>query len=111
MVLALVAILFGGAEPFGQFWGLTRNIWVKLFYIWARGSEGDVVLRVFYFSSGPEVIKLFSCETQLSTKFITLINVKMPTIVGILTLISRINTATKSLTARKIIIFQHFNFN
>ena len=33
---------------------------------------------------GPEVIKLFSYSTQLSTKFILLINVKMPTIVGIL---------------------------
>ena len=34
---------------------------------------------------GPEVIKLFSCSTQLSMKFSLLINVKMPTIVGILT--------------------------
>ena len=33
--------------------------------------------------AGSEVIKLFSCSTQLSTKFIMLINVKMPTIVGI----------------------------
>ena len=66
---------------------------------------------------GPEVIKLYSCSTQLSTKFqlliktkiptneevscfnlslsdvvfIMLINVKMPTIVGILTFMSRIN--------------------
>ena len=64
---------------------------------------------------GPKVIKLFSCSTQLSTKFqlligtkiptnkevscfnlsdvvfIMLINVKMPTIVGILTFMSRIN--------------------
>ena len=63
----------------------------------------------------PEVIKLFSCSTQLSTKFqlliktkiptneevscfkslivvfIMLISVKMPTIVGILTSMSRIN--------------------
>ena len=31
-----------------------------------------------------EVIKLFSCSTQLSMKFFLLINVKMPTIVGIL---------------------------
>ena len=30
--------------------------------------------------SGPEVIKLFSYSTQLSTKFILLINVRMPTI-------------------------------
>ena len=40
---------------------------------------------------GPEVIKLFSCSTQLRLTFILLINVKMPTIVGILTFISRIN--------------------
>ena len=39
----------------------------------------------------PQVIKLFSCSTQLRLKFILLINVKMPTIVGILTFISRIN--------------------
>ena len=41
--------------------------------------------------SGPEVIKLFPCSAQLRLKFILLINVKMPTIVGILTFISRIN--------------------
>ena len=40
---------------------------------------------------GPEVIKLFSCSAQLRLKFILLINVKMPTIVGILTYMSRIN--------------------
>ena len=40
---------------------------------------------------GPEVIKLFSCSAQLRLKFILLINVKMPTIVGILTFMSRIN--------------------
>ena len=37
---------------------------------------------------GPEAIKLFSCSTQLSMKFPPLINVKMPTIVGILTCMS-----------------------
>ena len=42
--------------------------------------------------SGPEVIKLFSCSTQLSIKFFLLINVKMPTIVGILTFVSRKNS-------------------
>ena len=46
--------------------------------------------------SGPEVIKKISCSTQLSTKFILLINVKMPTIVGILTFISKINTTSES---------------
>ena len=34
-------------------------------------------------------------------KFIMLINVKMPTIVGILTFISRISTAAESLKAKK----------
>ena len=37
---------------------------------------------------GPEVIKLFSCSTQMSMNFFPLIDVKMPTIVGILTCMS-----------------------
>ena len=37
---------------------------------------------------GPEFIKLFSCSTQLSMKSVVFINVKMPTIVGILTFMS-----------------------
>ena len=41
---------------------------------------------------GPEVIKHFSCSTQLSMKFFLLINVKMPTVVGIVTCISRKNS-------------------
>ena len=35
---------------------------------------------------GPEVIKLFSCSTQIGMKCNMLVNVKMPTIVGILIL-------------------------
>ena len=46
--------------------------------------------------SGPEVIKLFSCSTQLSKKCILLINVKMPT--------------SESFKARKIFIFHFFTF-
>ena len=42
--------------------------------------------------TGPEVIKLFSCSTQLSMKFFLLINVKMPTNVGILTFMSKKNS-------------------
>ena len=70
--------------------------------------------EITFFKTGPEVIKLFSCSTQLSMKFeilisikisrnsaffsdsdkprmlfFLLINVKMPTIVGILTFMSR----------------------
>ena len=40
---------------------------------------------MFYTMSGPEVIQLFSCSSQMSMKISLLINVKMPTIVGILT--------------------------
>ena len=47
---------------------------------------------------GPEVIN------ELGTKFILLINVKMPTIVGILTFISMINTTSKRLKARNFFI-------
>ena len=61
-------------------------------------------------SSGPEVIKLFSGSTQLSTKLILLINVKMPTIVGILTFISMINTISETLKAINFFICWHFSF-
>ena len=52
--------------------------------VWTRRSVGP----------GPKVIKLFPCSIQLSTIFILLINVKMATIVGILTFISMINTTS-----------------
>ena len=42
--------------------------------------------------SGPKVIKLFLCSTQLSMKFSPLIHVKMPTTVGILTCMSGKNS-------------------
>ena len=54
----------------------------------------------------PKVIKKSSCFTQPSMKFILLINIKMPTTVGILTFISRINTTER----KKIFIFHHFTF-
>ena len=50
------------------------------------------------------------CAVSLSTKFIMLINVKMPTIVGFLTFISMINTSLDSLKTRKVFIFQQFCF-
>ena len=43
-------------------------------------------------SPGPEVIKLFSCSTQLSMNFFLLTNVEMPNIVGILTYMNRKNS-------------------
>ena len=57
-----------------------------------------------------EVIKLNSCSTQLSRKLILLINVKMPTIVGILTIISMINTTSERLKARNFFICRYFSF-
>ena len=59
---------------------------------------------------GPEVIKLFSCSTQQSTKFILLINVKMPTVVGILPFISMMNTAHERLKASNFFICRYFSF-
>ena len=57
--------------------------------------------------TGPEVIKLFLRSIQLSMRFILLINVKIPTIVCILTFISRINTFER-LKARNFFICQYF---
>ena len=56
----------------------------------------------------PEVIKLFPCSNQLSMKFIVFINVKMPTIVGILAYINMINTTSECLKARRVNIFSIF---
>ena len=77
---------------------------------WLRNKEISFWSHTLMWRPGPEVIKLFSCSTQLSTKFILLINVKMPTIFGILTFISRLNTSSESLKARNIYILQHFCF-
>ena len=58
---------------------------------------------------GPEVIMHFSCSAQLRLKFILLINVKMPTIVGILTFISRINYQFLSFETEFSTYFEYFN--
>ena len=52
----------------------------------------------------PRLYNLFH-KTQLSMEFIMLTNVKMPTIVGILTFISRINAVSESFKARKYLFF------
>ena len=46
---------------------------------------------ISWMRSGSKVINSFSYSTQLSMKFFLLINIKMPTIVGILIFISRKN--------------------
>ena len=69
-------------------------------------------MKKSFIGSGPdlEVIKLFSYSNQMSTKFILLINVKMPTIVGILTFISMIITTSERLKARNVFICAYFSF-
>ena len=72
------------------------------------GEVKEIIKIFFYFwvllRPGPEVIKLFPCLTQLSTKFILLINVKMLTIVGISTFISMINTTSERLKAGNFLL-------
>ena len=67
-------------------------------------------VKQFEFRSGPEVIRLFSCSTQLSMKFILLVNVKMQKIVGILTCISMINRTSERLKERNFFICPYFSF-
>ena len=65
----------------------------------------------------PEVIKLFSCSTQLSINFFLLINVKMPTIVGILTFMSGKNIILclserqKCRISRYFYTYEHLKFH
>ena len=59
--------------------------------------------------SGPEVIKLCSQSTRLSTEFFLLINVKMPTIVGILTLMSKKNSFLGLSELEKLNFFIYLN--
>ena len=52
---------------------------------------------------------LFSYSSQLSTKFIRRINIKMPTIIGNLTFISMINTTSGRFKARNFFICRYFS--
>ena len=70
----------------------------------------SVLASISLSNTGPEIIKLFPCSTQLSTKFMLLINVKMPTIVDILTFISMINTTSERVKARNFFICRYFSF-
>ena len=56
----------------------------------------------------PQGYKTFSCATRLKLKFILLINVKMPTIVGILTFMSRINYQLLNIEPDFAICFDYF---
>ena len=67
--------------------------------------------------SGPKVLKKNLCLTQLSIKFFLLINIKMPTIVGISTFMSR-KIALKAYLSPKTIwiswyfyTYQHLKFH
>ena len=55
-------------------------------------NMGESAQTAWMHKTGPEVIKLFSCSTQLSMKIFPLINVKMPTIVCILTFMNGKNS-------------------
>ena len=57
----------------------------------------------------PRGYQTVSCSAQLSMKFILLINVKMPTIVGILTFISRLIQHLR-VSKQKIFISHQFAF-
>ena len=58
----------------------------------------------------PRDYKTFSMPNQHSSKFIMLINVNMPTVVGILAFISMINTTSERLKARHFFICGYFSF-
>ena len=80
---------------------LLTRLW-KSFTTWCRWT----------WSIWPWGYKTFSMfnSAELSMKFILLINVKMPTIVGILTFIRMIKTTSERLKARNFFICRYFSF-
>ena len=68
------------------------------------------LLLLFCQSTWPRGYKFVPCSFQLSTKFILLINVKMPSLVGILTFMSMINTSSERLNAINFFICRYFSF-
>ena len=73
-------------------------------------TEYPPLVSIVSIMPGPEAIKPFSCSTQLSTKTIMLINVKMLTIVRVLTFISIFNATIERLKARNFFICRYFSF-
>ena len=60
----------------------------------------------------PQGYKIFLMVNSTEHELILLINVKMPTVVGILPFISRINTTTyESFKQEKSLYIQYFRFN
>ena len=59
---------------------------------------------------GSKVIKLVSMLNSAEHEIFLLINVKMPTIVGILTFISMINKTSERLRARHLFIYRYFSY-
>ena len=60
---------------------------LPMFDFWATRQSGSKRIGTSLssmYKTSPKVIKLLSCSTQLSMNFFLLINVKMPTMVGIL---------------------------
>ena len=80
-------------------------------YKWYKSSMGITLFKSGRLTPGPDIIKLFSCSTQLRLKYILLINVKMPTIVGILTFMSRINYSFLGLEPEFSNNFDNFNID
>ena len=78
--------------------------------LWSCEDLAFAIIWVPRHSDWPQGYKKKSCSTQLSTKFILLINVKMPTSVGILTFISMINTTSERLKASNFFICLYFSF-
>ena len=93
--------------------GISWSYSLTILYTLANSEEPDKMTQNAVFHHGPEFIKLISYSTQLSTKFILLINVKIPTIkmpTIVLTFISIINTAPERLKARNVFICRYFSF-
>ena len=69
--LLVVVRIFSGSADFSGFLNLASNILISILF------KIFIHFQLILSKNGPEVIKLFTYSTQLSSKFILLINVKM----------------------------------
>ena len=90
---------------------MPRIIIVDILTFISKINTTSEKLKAIKVANRPQGYKKNHFQTKV-LYFISLINVKMPRIkiVGFLIFISKINTTSESLKARKVIIFQHFSF-
>ena len=68
-----------------------------------NSAENEICFVIKKLNTTLYQFKLFSCKAELSRKFFLLMNIKMPTIVGILISISRKNSCSTEWSMKNVL--------